>query len=182
MSDQNTGKKMVEQEELRPFLEAYKHVTGEALKCVREGESPDFVCTRPTGEEVGVELTRVTRSPDEGFADRVLLRKDEQDGQGALDEVFRLLEQKEAKRVKEYGRFAGKTILALQLFDCSLGRLLPFLDDSLRRDFSDNGFLEVWLADYTGVDAYGDIELFGLKPPQWRGYHKRPNPSRKPYG
>lgn len=32
------------------------------------------------------------------------------------------------------------------------------------------------------LEAYGDIELFGLFPRQWWGRHSRPWPDRKPYG
>ena len=46
----------------------------------------------------------------------------------------------------------------------------------------ETGFLEVWLADYTGIEAYGDIELFGLKPEKYWGFHERESPSLKPYG
>jgi hypothetical protein len=44
------------------------------------------------------------------------------------------------------------------------------------------GFREVWAVDLTGIAAYGDAELLGLHPEEWRGYHERPYASRKPYG
>lgn len=181
MSDQNTGKKMVEEEDLRLFLQAYEQVTGEslALKCLNE--SPDSICLRPTGEEVGVELTRVTRSPDDEFHDRVILRKDQQDAEEALELVYHSLEVKDDKRAKRYGAFRERTILVLQLFDCQFGALLPYIGDDLQGDFQENGFLEIWLADYTGVEAYRDIELFGLKPLRWWGHHERPNAGGKPF-
>jgi len=172
---------MVEEEELRLFLEAYEHATGERLAC-RRHESPDFVCVRVDRQEVGVELTRVTRSPDERFADRVLLRRDEQDNQESLDEIWRLLQDKEAKHARHYGYLADRTILVLQLFDCPLHTLSPLIDESLQCDFSENGFLEVWLADYTGMEAYGDIELFGLKPEELWGYYPNPTRRAKPFG
>ena len=182
MSDQDIGRKMVEEEELRLFLEAYEHATTEPLCLASRSESPDFVCTRPNGEEVGVELTRVTRSPAEEFVDRVLLRQDQQEPQEALAEVFDLLQRKEVKRARLYDRLATSTILVLQLFDCPLDTLSLFITEDLQRDFVQNGFLEVWLADYTGLDAYGDLELFGLKPVRCWGYYQRPNPGRKPFG
>ena len=173
---------LAEEEELYLFLEADELTTGDVLKCVRAGESPDFVCVRSDGEEVGVELTRVTRSPDEEFHDRVILRKAHQEAQEALDVAFELLEDKEGKRARLYGEFTNSTILVLQLFDCPLAALMRILDEQLQSDFSENGFLEIWLADYTDVEAYGDVELFGLKPLEWWGYHERPRPGRKPFG
>ena len=49
-------------------------------------------------------------------------------------------------------------------------------------DFRSYGFDEIWIADYTGLEAYGDIELFCLYPPEWWGFYERENPGRKPYG
>ena len=67
MSDQQIGKKEVEREELYPFLEAYEWVTGESLSLVESGENPDFVCKRPDGSEVGIELSKITRDPHNIF-------------------------------------------------------------------------------------------------------------------
>ncbi|PYK50331.1 MAG: hypothetical protein DME20_04515 [Verrucomicrobia bacterium] len=58
MSDRDLGKKMVEEEHLLRFLEAHAKVTGVSMKVVSNGESPDFICTRPSGERVGIELAR----------------------------------------------------------------------------------------------------------------------------
>ncbi len=54
MSDKELGKKIVEKEDLDYFLHAYELVTGEELSS-RPHERPDFICERPTGEEVGIE-------------------------------------------------------------------------------------------------------------------------------
>jgi hypothetical protein len=70
----------------------------------------------------------------------------------------------------------------IQLFGCSLLSLRPFITDDMKNDFATYGFVEIWLADYTGIEAYRDIELFGLAPDKWWGYHQRQNPYRKPYG
>ena len=182
MSDQEIGKKMVEEMELQYFLEAYEHATGEELTCIGSGESPDFVCVRSDDREVGVELTAVRRSPDERWSDRVLLRRDEQDSLDALDAVFGALDDKDRKRATHYKSFPGGTILVLQLLDCSLDSLSPLLSEDLQADFEENGFVEVWLADYTRVEPYRDVELFGLKPHAVWGRHDPPNPCPKPYG
>jgi len=115
MSDKDIGRKMVEEEVLWLFLQVYEHVTGERLEYAGRRESQDFICVPPGGREVAVEITAVRRSPDERFADHVLLRTDEQNAQDALDQLFRLLEQKEDKRAKHCGRFASITILVLQI-------------------------------------------------------------------
>ena len=47
MSDQYIGQKMVEEEDLYHFLDAYAEVTGQALEVVGCGERPDFICRRP---------------------------------------------------------------------------------------------------------------------------------------
>ncbi len=56
---------------------------------------------------------------------------------------------------------------ALQTFNDDYGEASLLCDD-----FNDHGFAEIWLADYTGLEAYGDIELFCLYPSeQWGGHY-----------
>lgn len=78
--------------------------------------------------------------------------------------------------------FSDNAILVIQLIDCPLSELEIFLDQSLQVDFADTGFTEIWIGDYTEVDVYGFIELFGLHPLKWRGYYPRPDFFSKPYG
>lgn len=182
MSGQDLGKKEDERSALHYFLDAYEWVTGEKLIELGHSECPDFVCARPTGEKVGVELVRVMRDPEMAQFERIIDRKYQAEPQGTLDRIFDLLDEKDDKRSNNYGHWANKTILVLQLLDCSILSLQPFLTDDLKNDFADNGFVEIWLADYTGIDAYKDIELFGLLPSEWWGYHQRENPYQKPYG
>ena len=73
------------------------------------------------------------------------------------------------------------TILVLQIMDGSLDTIAPMME-GLEEDFKGYGFKEIWLADYSGLEAYGDIELCGLYPPEIYGFHQRPLPDRKPYG
>jgi len=72
-------------------------------------------------------------------------------------------------------------MLVLQLVDGSLD-VLQLLLAGMNDEFKDHGFAELWLADYSALEAYGDIELFGLFPEKWWGYHQRPWSDRKPYG
>ncbi len=182
MSDQQMGKKENERIALCYFIDAYQWVTGEHLTELGSSESPDFICARATGQEIGVELTEVRRGLWDALWDRILDRKYEADPQDTLDTIFSLTEKKERGRSKNYGILANKTILVLQLCDCSLWSLRSFLTDDIREDFSGYGFVEIWLADYTGIEAYGDVELFGLVPAKRWGHHQRENPYRKPYG
>ncbi|MHC4462273.1 MAG: hypothetical protein ACYS6W_08105 [Planctomycetota bacterium] len=182
MSDQQMGKKEIEREALSYFIDAYKWVTGEQLIELCSDECPDFICARAAGQKVGVELTMVTMDPESALWDRILDRKYEADAQETLDRIFALIEKKDKARSTNYGNWADKTILVLQLCDCSIWSLRPFLSDDIREDFSGYGFVEIWLADYTGIEAYRDIELFGLVPAKWWCYHQRQDPYRKPYG
>jgi hypothetical protein len=181
MSDQEIGKKEVERKELYPFLDAYEWVASEHLSLVECGESPDFICKRPDGSDIGVELTKVTREPDIIFGESVLDQKEEIDPYEALEYIHYLIEKKEKARTAHYITRVKENILVLQLVDGSLDALRGVID-GLQADFTDHGFSEIWLADYSGLEAYGDIELFGLYPVRIWGYHQRPWPDRKPYG
>ena len=54
------------------------------------------------------------------------------------------------------------------------------LSFSTPEELADLGFAEVWVADYSELDAYRSIEVFGLYPEKYWGYHKRDR--GKPYG
>jgi hypothetical protein len=176
------GKKEMERIDLDYFIEAYDWTTKENLTEVRSAECPDFICTRSRGEKVGVELVRVMRDPEDAQFDRIVEKKYEAEPQEILDRIFELIEKKDKTRSINYGRWADKTILILGLFDCSFWSLRPFLTKDIQEDFANHGFIEMWLADNTGVEAYRNIELFGLFPAKWWGYHQRKDPDRKPYG
>jgi hypothetical protein len=182
MSDQQMGKKETERIDLDYFIKAYEWTTGERLTEISSAECPDFICSLSSGENVGVELVRVMRDPEEAQFDKIINKKYEAEPQETLDRIFELIEKKDKSRSTNYGRWVDKTILVLSLFDCSFWSLRQFLTEDIQKDFAKHGFIEVWLADYTGKEAYRDIELFGLFPAKWWGYHQRKNPYRKPYG
>jgi hypothetical protein len=71
MSDQQVGKKIVEEHGLGFFLAAYEDATGERLEVLGSSERPDFLCRRENGDPVG-ELTSVSRDPESGVAHRIL--------------------------------------------------------------------------------------------------------------
>ncbi len=164
MSDQALGKKMVEEVDLDYFTEAYEHVTGRSLTIYRAGERPDFLCRTQRGWSVGVELTFVPE------ADRVIL----------FDPIWAAADAKAEKKRRGNWSLPARTILVLQV-DVPLSELRRHLEQVVRTDY-DLGFMEVWVADYSDLDAYGTVELFGLRPRKWLGYHRRPNWYTKPYG
>jgi len=182
MSDQEIGKKEIERDELALFLEAYEHATGERLEMRASGENPDFVCARADGSQVGVELTKILRDHHVARWERILDRKETMGNYEMLEFIAHQLERKEKARAKRYVKNVPETILVLQLVDGSLLQSFRGILEGLENDFADHGFAEVWLADYSDVDAYGDIELFGVySQTQW-GHRERPWPDRKPYG
>jgi hypothetical protein len=172
--DNENGKKHIERDELCYFMDAYNHSQDKELLPVGVSEAPDFICQRADGSIIGVELTKIIRDLDTKFIDS-FTSKEYMNGLGALDMIYDALEKK-----KRLG--SNKIILVLQLFDCPLDELMPFLDESLQDNFVSYGFGEIWLADFTGIEAYGDIELFCLHPLECWGYYKRLHPNRKPYG
>lgn len=182
MSDQDIGKKMVEESELEYFIDAYESLIGEKLVVLHRGEKPDFVCKRADGTPVGVELTKVMRDPESAHWEAVLDHQEYMTSGAALDLVYEAVAKKAEKMAEDNRIDINDTILVLQLMDCPLSELKNMLDRDLQKDFISYGFSEIWIADYTGLDAYGDIELFGLCPLKWWGYHQRHNPYRKPYG
>lgn len=155
---------MVEEMDLDHFRDAYAHVTGRSLIPVASGERPDFICRWGRAKPVGVELTYVPIGP--------------------FGLSFSLCDAATAKASKLKSpdwTLADRTILVLMVQEP-----LRYLDGS--RDPSEVlaefklGFIEIWAADYSLLDAYSNIELFGLYPRRWFGFHRRPNWSSKPYG
>jgi hypothetical protein len=178
MSDNDLGKKLVEEEHLLQFLDAYKTVTGIALALRSRGESPDFICAYPSGELVGVELARSPhdyeiRAHDRIWTDCTLPSFD------LLASVTSIVDQKEQKRQSH--RWPN-TILVVELLDYSFESLSWASDASLADDFSNTGFHEVWLADYSTFEPFGEIRLIGLYPLRVFGVHHQPALEGKPYG
>jgi hypothetical protein len=77
------------------------------------------------------------------------------------------------------------SILVLSTPDCPISEIENLLDKDMRKEVLEtcvqSRFSEVWVADHTETEAFGRVELFGLFPEEYWGYH--PNPSHgKPYG
>lgn len=179
MSDKERGRKMVEEVELQYFIEAYNMVATEPLSDQCSGhERPDFICSRFDGTPVGVELVRIMRDPRDALAIEIILKEEFMDGEQALEFLYHMIGKKAEKRREPDWYLPDNTILVLEFVDCPISYLC--LTDDLKPDFSSYGFSEIWIADYTEIEAYSDVELFCLHPENWWGYYLREH--RKPYG
>jgi hypothetical protein len=181
MSDKDLGKKLVEEEQLFQFLEAYQIVTGESLAIICRGESPDFICERPSGQVVGIELARSPHDHDMVVYDRIWGDRTKPNFD-LIASVTAIIAEKEQKRVSPHWRTPQSTILAIQLLDYTFESFRWFNDASFADDFCDTEFLEIWLADHSTIEAYGQVRLIGLHPPRWWGTHFQPALEGKPYG
>ena len=71
MSDNDLGKKLVEEEHVLQFLAAYRVVTGRSLTICSRRESPDFIVTDVFGEVVGIEIARTPHVYETRVHDRI---------------------------------------------------------------------------------------------------------------
>ena len=181
MNDKEIAKKEIERMELDPFLDAYKQTAGRSIEYCWGSENPDFICVQDNGEQIGIELTKVMRDPRDKFLEHIFFRKEEPDSYETIETIFHLIEKKEKARNKRYVNSVEDTILVLQIMDGSLDTIEPVME-GIEEYCNGYGFKEIWLADYSGLEAYGDIELFGLYPPEIYGFYQRSCPDRKPYG
>jgi len=164
MSDQYVGKKMVEEEDLYRFLEAYEEVTGERLEVIDGGERPDFIAVRSTGEQIGIELTRAPHDYQMARWDRILGAVHPMNDFDLLAAVQNIVDQKAKKRGEGNWRLPSNSILVIKLIDYTFMFPNWFKTDCLAADYADAGFSEIWLADHTQLDAYGAVRLIGLYP------------------
>ena len=177
VSQQDSVKKTVESGDLRHFLEAYEWTTSERLTVLESCERPDFICARPDGSRVGLELVKVT-DPELRSAHETLYGRYSMEAGEAIDWILAAIERKEAKRQEEDWTYSDNTILVVQLMDCRLSSMSYLLENA---DYKPHKFREIWVADYAGIEPFGIVELFGLHPPEWWGHHER-YAGRKPFG
>ena len=81
------------------------------------------------------------RDPEEAQFDRIVDKKFQAEPQETLDRIFGLVDDKDNKRSNNYGYWANNTILVLQLLDCSILSLQPFLTNDMKDDFAGYGFV-----------------------------------------
>jgi hypothetical protein len=60
--------------------------------------------------------------------------------------------------------------------------MTEYLDDQLMDEMAQTGFGEIWIADYSPMEPYGEIQLIGVKPKRWCGLHRHALYGTKPYG
>lgn len=182
MSDQDYGKKLVEEAELEAFLHEYRHVTGNDLQILARSERPDFICGTRDGAVVGVELTKVVEDPDTRSWRTIINKQDYADEMGTAIQLQELIYRKDAALSAPRWHLPDRTILVIQLMDSSLELVAPFLDEQVLEELCSTGFIEIWLADYTLIEPYGTVQLFGVKPKEWQGLHLHSRNGTKPYG
>lgn len=182
MSDQEYGKKQVEEMELEQFLKEYECITGLSLQLVVRAEHPDFVAQRSDGTELGIELSKIICDLQSAFWARVLSGKEFADPVETAICMQELIYRKDAKRSVSGWTLPDRTMLILQLMDSSFDQVISFLDNQVIKELNETGFFEIWLADYTILEAFGTIQLYGIKPERWPGLHDHSKRGNKPYG
>jgi len=182
LSDQEYGKKLVEEIELEPFLKEYEWVTGFSLQLVGRTERPDFIVQRSDGIQLGIELTKVMRDPESTFWARVLNGEEQADPIDTAIHLQELIYCKDIKRSGSGWTLPERTVLVLQLMDSSINQVVLFLNEQIIKELNETGFFEIWLTDYTILDAFGTIQLYGIKPKRWQGLHSHSRTGNKPFG
>lgn len=182
MSDQELGKKLVEESQFELFADAYEHATGDRLEIAKFGERPDFICCRADGSACGVELTQVRRDPTTRWADAVFEHRGSMSPDEAQVLIYHRADEKEQKRREPDWVHSDDTILVIQLMDCPLGDIPDAFLDPLCDDLANFGFSEIWIADYTTVEAFREVQLFCVAPNEMRGQYERKHPDHKPFG
>ena len=174
-------RKEEEIEDIEIFLAAYERATGNAMEIEDIGESPDATCARPDGTPVGVEHTRVRRSPDAAHWDSVFHRRDEMDVGETLDEITRLIAQK-AERRKNFR--TSRNILFVALYESDFDVVVRILENFPLVYAELAGFDEIWIADFKGIrdGAHREARLFGLFPEAFGYVTERSSYDQKPYG
>jgi len=65
--------------------------------------------------------------------------------------------------------------------DSSIEQVILFFDNQVIKELNEMGFYEIWLADYTILEAFGTIQLYGIKPERLQGLHNHSRTGNKPY-
>lgn len=166
---------------LMHFLDAYHEVMGITLEIDEKSERPDFICKREDGEIFGIELVTITRGDPEVIMWELILERQEY---MALPDALNKLQdeavKKERKRAGGDWKYPDSAMLLIELADISLAEINRFVNQKGLPDLYDTGFLETWIIDTTGLEAFDNVELFCVKPEEWHGYY--PRDLQKPYG
>jgi hypothetical protein len=175
------GRKMVEREEAELFVAEYSRITGVELALVGAGERPDFVCEK-WGRHFGLELVRAMQDPVQRHDEFLLGGDGHLHGLDAALLVQAAVHVKEQKRASAGWRYPNSTILVIQLIGSDGEEMIEYLGGQLMDELARTGFREIWIADYSTMEPYGEIQLIGVRPKRWRGLHRHGLYGTKPYG
>lgn len=171
-----------ESQDILAFLEAYPRATGESLELVNFSESPDAICCRPDRTLIGLEHTRVRRSPETARWEAILHYRDEMDIAETFEEIARLIFQKAELRPNFH---TDRTILLVAIYESDFDIATRIASSRIPiGDLIETGFEEIWLADFKGIrdGAHREARLFGLYPEELRVISDRSWFDQKPYG
>jgi hypothetical protein len=170
-----------EAERLAYFLDEYLNITGERIEIIEIAERPDFICSKENGCKIGIELTMITRGDPQIIQyDRIIDKKDFMSPEQAIDMIQQSAILKENKRSKGDWKLPDSNILLIELTDIPLNWIQALISPKFCPDLYSTGFMEVWIADFTGIEAYDNLETYCVQSKEWAGYY--PRQMQKPYG
>ena len=191
MSDKEYGKKEYERMVFEHFEAGYAAITDRDVSGAESSESPDFI-TELEGIETGVEVAEVPYARNSNPRGHSLGPFDPIDPFpfDPFDywaEVWRIADQKNQTYVSQ-NKFTIPIILVLYSGSPPLFDVSRILESTVcYEDFDGVEFSEVWVMDVS--DEYCSIgdprrppDMWGLKPKQWRGFHRYGWWDRKPFG
>lgn len=177
MNDWDLGKRELERDHLGYFLDAYERATGETFPELCDSETPDFIGRDEKGRVVGIELAQLRFSPEEQHWRRI--SPPEPADPDAWWRLLELLHKKDQTLTKGRWPDCERKLLVVILVDASIDAVAAGTDTD-RPD--EDGFDEVWLADYTQVEAFGAADLFAIVHPDLKGHFATGDWGQKPYG
>ena len=177
--DWSTAKKEEEWEALSHFMDAYRLITGETFDDIDASETPDFLAQDAQGKIVGIELTQIKTSPEEMFLRRVIENQEWMTDEGGLLHLLNRMHSKEQKLQKGNWATCERRILIIQLVDYPLSEM-AFFDFETELP-TPGSFTEIWLVDYTTIDAFAGVDLFALVHPTLKGEFPTATKDRKPF-
>ena len=177
VTDSELGKREEEREYLALFLDAYRDATGETFPELYDSETPDFLDRDREGRVVGIEITQLRFAPDERH-----MRLIYPPGHNDTDAFWRLLDllhQKDQKLTSGAWPKCERKVLVVMLIDAPLGGIAHGIETD-RPD--EDGFDEVWLADHTQAEAFGEVDIYAVVHPHLEGRFATGDWGQKPYG
>ena len=182
MNDKEFGKKEEERDHLHFFLEEYHYVTGKKLFCLACGERPDFIVGDEKGSRYGLELTLVT-DPQTRFWRRIFTGDEFINPFDTAIRLQELVHKKEEKRASVGWELPDSTILVLALYDAPIEFVEQFLEAEILEELKNKtGFMEIWVADFTKIEAFSTVRLMCLTGGHNAGLHDFHPASSKPFG